>query len=60
MVEQINPKLINRIQDRRGKTIYQEKNRKCLGCDKFVMDELELPKIASTNKKVINKELLTK
>ena len=52
----INPKLINRIQDRRGKTIYQEKNRKCLGCDKFVMDELELPKIASTNKKVISKE----
>ena len=48
--------MINRIQDRRGKTIYQEKNRKCLGCDKFVMDELELPKIASTNKKVISKE----
>ena len=52
----INPKLISRIQDRRGKTIFQEKDRKCKGCDKFIDSELELPKIESTNKKVISEE----
>ena len=34
--KKIEPVLISRIQDRRGKTIYQEKSRKCIGCDKFV------------------------
>ena len=52
----INPKLISRIQDRRGKTIFQEKDRKCKGCDKFIDSELELPKIESTNKKVVSRE----
>ena len=33
--KKIDPKLISRIQDRRGKTIYQIKNRECIGCDKF-------------------------
>ena len=55
MVEKkINPKLILRIQDRRGKTIFQEKDRKCTGCDKFINDGLKLPKIESTNKKIIS------
>jgi penicillin-binding protein 1A len=39
----IEPNLISRIQDRRGKTIFQEKNRKCIGCDKFINEEYELP-----------------
>ena len=52
----INPKLISRIQDRRGKTIFQEKNRKCIGCDKFIIDEINLPEIKSTNKKIISEE----
>jgi len=54
--KKINPKLISRIQDRRGKTIFQEKDRKCTGCDKFINDGLKLPKIESTNKKVISEE----
>ena len=54
--KKINPKLISRIQDRRGKTIFLEKNRKCIGCDKFISKETELPKIESTNKKVISEE----
>ena len=29
--KKIEPKLITRIQDRRGKTIFNVKNRKCLG-----------------------------
>ena len=28
----------------------------CIGCDKFINDENELPKIESTNKKVISEE----
>ncbi len=52
----INPRLISRIQDRRGKTIFQEKLRKCVGCDKFVGDEIQFPKIESTNKKILSKE----
>ena len=54
--KKIDPKLISRIQDRRGKTIFQPKNRKCLGCDKFVNDKMELPKIESTNDKVMSEE----
>jgi penicillin-binding protein 1A len=54
--KKIEPKLISRIQDRRGKTIFQNKNRKCLGCDKFIGDEIELPKIESNNEKVISEE----
>ena len=52
----INPKLISRIQDRRGKTIYQEKSMKCVGCDKFIDDTSELPKIENSNKKVFSEE----
>ena len=54
--KKIEPKLISRIQDRRGKTIFQKKNRKCIGCDKFINEEIELPKIENNNKKVISEE----
>ena len=54
--KKIEPKLISRIQDRRGKTIFQEKSRKCIGCDKFINEKIELPKIKSTNEKVISEE----
>ena len=54
--KKINPKLISRIQDRRGKTIFQGKDRECVGCDKFIDNESELPKIKSINKKIISEE----
>ena len=55
--KKVEPKLINRIQDRRGKTIFQEKGRKCLGCDKFINnEEIELPKIENNFEKVISEE----
>ena len=54
--KKINAKLISRIQDRRGKTIFQEKSRKCIGCDKFINEEIELPKIESMNKKIFSEE----
>ena len=52
----IKPKLISRIQDRRGKTIFKEEDRKCVGCDKFISNENEFPKIENVNKKVISEE----
>ena len=52
----VNPNLISRIQDRRGQTIFQKQNRKCVGCDKFINEETELPKIENSNEKVISEE----
>ena len=54
--KKIEPNLISRIQDRRGKTIYQVKNRKCLGCDKFIDQSLEFPKIENMNERVFSEE----
>ena len=57
--KKIYPKMISRIQDRRGKTIFQQKNRKCVGCDKFIDNEFDLPNIESTNEKVLAKKHLS-
>ena len=55
--KKINPKLISRIQDRRGKTIFNEKNIRCIGCDKFINnDKADLPKIENNNERVISEE----
>ena len=52
----IDPTLISRIQDRRGKTIFQVKNRECLGCEKFIDQSGDYPIIKNTNKRVISKQ----
>ena len=52
----IQPNLISRIQDRRGKTIFSKKSRECIGCDKFINEEVEFPKIKNSNEKVISEE----
>jgi len=54
--KKIEPNLISRIQDRRGKTIFQVKNRKCLGCDKFIDQSTEYPKIENINDQVLSEE----
>ncbi len=54
--KKINPNLISRIQNRRGQTIFQKKERKCLGCDKFINQQNNLPIIENTSKKVISEE----
>ena len=38
MGKKIEPSLISRIQDRRGKTIFKVKNRECIGCDKYIAE----------------------
>ena len=52
----IEPKLISRIQDRRGKTIFRIKSRECLGCDKFINESSEYPIIKNMNERVISEE----
>ena len=54
--KKIKPNLISRIQDRRGKTIFKVKNRRCIGCDKFVDQPVEYPKIENTNERVLSEE----
>ena len=54
--KKIEPKLISRIQDRRGKTIFKENIIKCFGCDKFISNNIELPKIDNNYEKVLSKE----
>ncbi len=52
----INPNLISRIQDRRGKTIFKIKDRECLGCDEFINQDFKYPKINNNYKRVFSEE----
>ncbi len=54
--KKIEPKLISRIQDRRGKTIFKLKDKKCLGCDKFLSNDNTLPNIVYENERVFSEE----
>ena len=56
--KKINPILINRIQDRRGKTIYSPDFARCKGCDRYDenMSDNNFPIIDLNNKKVISEE----
>ena len=56
--KKIYPILINRIQDRRGKTIFNSENKNCIGCDKVgeIEDKMFVPKIVNNHKQVITKE----
>ena len=55
--KKVTPNLINRIQDRRGKTIFKLTNKKCVGCDKFSNDSETFPTIKSEKKKYLVKKL---
>ena len=52
----ITPNLIDRIQDRRGKTIFKLENRRCVGCDKFLNDLKTYPFIEQKNERVFSEE----
>ena len=54
--KKINPILIERIQDRRGKTIYNSEKRECIGCDKFSETETSMPYIRNNYEQIISKE----
>ena len=54
----VKPTLINRIQDRRGKTIFNSEKGKCSGCDKILIEKEKLfrPKIVDSFEQVLSKE----
>ncbi len=56
--KKIKPVLINRIQDRRGKTIFSSNFAKCKGCDRFSENKINegLPEINLTNDQVISEQ----
>ena len=55
--KKINPILINRIQDRRGKTIFNSEKRVCEGCQIVDNeDEKFVPKILDNYKQVVSRE----
>jgi penicillin-binding protein 1A len=54
--KKINPILIERIQDRRGKTIYNSEKGECVGCDKFSEKDTLIPYIRDNYKQVMGKE----
>ncbi len=54
--KKISPHLITRIQDRRGKTIFNFDKRKCIGCEIVKLDEDFTPNILDERKQVISEE----
>ena len=54
--KKIKPILIDRIQDRRGKTIYNSDTRECINCDRFSEEEALIPTIQDNYQQVISKE----
>jgi penicillin-binding protein 1A len=54
--KKINPVLIERIQDRRGKTIFNSDNRECIGCDRYSESEFIMPSIKDNYQQAISKE----
>ena len=54
--KKITPILINKVQDRRGKTIFNQKKIECNGCDRFSKDSKNFPKIKYNYEQVISEE----
>ncbi len=54
----VNPILINRIQDRRGKTIFlPESPNQCVGCDKFLSNtNNEIPSIIKNKQQIFSEQ----
>ncbi len=54
--KKVNPIFIDRIQDRRGKTIYNSDERKCLGCEEISYLKDEIPTIEDNRDQIISTE----
>ncbi|MGO4571794.1 penicillin-binding protein 1A [Microvirga sp. 2TAF3] len=50
----IKPTLIDRIQDRNGRTIYRHDDRKCIGCDAAQWDGSAAPKLTDSREQVLD------
>jgi len=51
--KEITPTLIDRIQDRRGKTVYRHDQRPCVDCNIEIWDEQEEPELADTREQIL-------
>ena len=54
--KKVTPILIDRIQDRRGKTIFNGDKRNCIGCEEISYLEDEIPIIKDDRKQIISAE----
>ena len=54
--KKVTPVFIDRIQDRRGKTIFNADKRQCIGCDEISYLSNEIPKIKDDRKQIISQE----
>tara|TARA_B100000029_G_scaffold347442_1_gene339776 strand:+ start:3428 stop:5782 length:2355 start_codon:yes stop_codon:yes gene_type:complete len=54
--KKVTPIFIDRIQDRRGKTIFNADKRKCLGCEEISYLKNEVPKISDNREQIISPE----
>ncbi|MDN5787364.1 penicillin-binding protein 1A, partial [Pseudorhodobacter sp.] len=52
--ERVDPTLVDRVQDRYGKTIYRHDQRKCDECQMASLDPKEIPKITSNRERVMD------
>jgi len=54
--KKVTPIFIDRIQDRRGKTIFNADKRKCIGCEEISYLKKEIPTIQGNKKQIISSE----
>ena len=54
--KKVTPIFIDRIQDRRGKTIFNADKRKCVGCEKMSYLKDEIPTIQDNREQIISPE----
>jgi len=54
--KKVTPIFIDRIQDRRGKTIFNADTRKCIGCEEISYLKDEIPFIQDDREQIISKE----
>ena len=54
--KKVSPISIDRIQDRRGKTIFNADNRKCIGCEEISYLKDKIPTIQDNNEQIISPE----
>ncbi len=52
--ERVEPTLVDRVQNRRGETVYRHDERVCEDCDTAVLPEGEAPTIISDRERVMN------
>ncbi|MEK9684150.1 MAG: penicillin-binding protein 1A [Rhodospirillaceae bacterium] len=52
--KKISPSFIDRVQDRRGKTIFQHEDRSCIGCANVTWERGEPPSIKDTRPQLVD------